>query len=116
MKTCGKVFPTELMIIHKIIIVPRSPEAACPACFVPSYATMLGDCTTLDTPVSSKLCTLISSKFLRFKCTLIIVDKFHSFCCIECSGPEDLYFRTCEAQGSCVFSYSPAISQFLQSC
>lgn len=39
----------------------------------------------------------ISRRFPRFKFMLIIVVKFHYFCCIECSGPEDLYLRACEA-------------------
>jgi hypothetical protein len=76
MKTGGTVLPIELMIIHNVIIVPHSPATACPTCFVPSRATMLGDCTDVDTPVSSILYTLISIKFPRFKCMLIIVEIF----------------------------------------
>ena len=48
MKTGGTLLPTELMIIHTVIIVPRSPEAACPTCFVPFWAIILEDCTTVN--------------------------------------------------------------------
>lgn len=65
MKTGGTVLPTELMIIHVVIIVPRTPT-----CFINVIHT-------------------VSWKFPRFKCTLITVEKFHYVCFLECRGPED---------------------------
>jgi hypothetical protein len=95
MKSCpwkdenwGMVLPTELMIIHNVIIIHHSPETFCPTCSVPTRVTMLGDCTDVDTPVSSILYTLNSSKFPRFKCVLIIVEIFHYIYFIEPSVHE----------------------------
>jgi hypothetical protein len=49
---------------------------------------MLGDCTNVDTPVSSMLCTLSAVNFTRFKCTLKIVAELNYLCFIESGDPE----------------------------
>jgi hypothetical protein len=91
MKTGGTVLPTELLIIQTVIIVPHSPQTAYPACFVPSRATVSGDCTTVDTPVSSMLHTPSAVNFQDLSETSWLSKNSIKFCFTERGRPEQTW-------------------------